>query len=555
MDSFREQLLQVQRQSYRRLRRQVMASLTPNRALMRYEREYLRHVEQYQSVATFEELHESIRSSRVVYHGDYHTLRQSQRAVLHLLRQVSRSRRVVLCLEMFRSEHQKHVDRFLNGRLSEKSLLKAVDYVHTWEFKWVHWRPLVLYCRDNGIPIVGINAAFDGPSALRRRDRHAARIIANTLLTLSSGLVWVVDGEYHVSPGHLPVCVERALGVDTRDLPRTILCQNADNLYWALAEEGREDARLLQLSNDSFCLMNTTPTNKLQSYANWLEYADDAYYPVNSDWEELTDVSDTTTIPNLVRTYCDVLGLPYPQEALERLTVYYADNLAFFDILNKSDHLRPMIPFVRRKIRLNEGFLIEYGDPSEPMFIVYLATSSLNMAAEEAMHLLHAVARHRPETLQRVGRFDRFYRTVITEAIGFFGSKLINGRREAPTIRKLQQHMRDARGTRLGAEQVREQKVCRLILAHCRLVRRYHTPGPFRARLKDVLASRSGMAVTAATQLGYMLGERLFRRVKQGRFPTSAVVELMHADLDSLGSAFSLFVELASRVRDPGASC
>ncbi|MBD3242926.1 MAG: hypothetical protein GF331_20205, partial [Chitinivibrionales bacterium] len=412
MGTFRDELLRIQRQNYRRMLRRISDELAPQPALARYEREYRRGLRTYRSLSNTHELLRSIVTSDIVFHGDYHTLRQSQRAVLYVLRRVARKRRTVLCLEMFYSSDQALLDRYQAGALGEKRFLRAIDYVHTWAFKWHHWKPILSFCREQGIPVRGHNVKSpDGRPTLRKRDTHSARIIADAVEEHPGALVYVVDGDYHIAPCHLPDRVERELRKRGRSARRTIVYQNVDRLYWMLAQDGKEEADVLRIGDDAFCLINTTPINKLQSYVNWLEFAGDAYYPVNSRWEELTDTNDTTTIASLVRTLCEIMEIHYPSEALERLSVYYANNHDFLQIVAESPQLRPLLSSIKRKIRQGEGFLIEYGQVEAPMFVIYLASSSLSMAAEEAMHLLHAARRDRGGP--QGSSFDRFYALVL----------------------------------------------------------------------------------------------------------------------------------------------
>lgn len=553
MASFREELLRIQRQNYRRMLHRISEELAPSAALARYEQEYRRGLRTYRALSDTRELLRSIADSTIVYHGDYHTLRQSQRAVLYLLRRIARGRQIVLCLEMFHSNDQPLVERYLLGSMSENRFLKAIDYVHTWGFKWHHWKPILTFCRDTGIAVRGINASFpDVAPALRKRDAHSARVIADIVEQFPDALVYVVDGDYHIAPCHLPVRVALELRKRGLSARRTIVYQNVDRLYWLLAQDGKEETDVLRIDDDSFCLINTTPINKLQSYVNWLEFAGDAYYPVNSKWEELTNASDTTTIPSLVRTLCEILDIEYPEEALERLTVYYANNHDFLRIVAESPHLKPLMSTIKRKIRLGEGFLVEYGDAASPMFVIYLANSSLSMAAEEAMHLLHAVRRDRSE--KPGGPFDRFYALVATEAIGFFGSKLINDRRKALTIAAVRRYLErsDAKPSRSQAKRAR---VCRLLLQHSRLVNEHLTDSPFRQRFAHVHRGSSELCDTLGTQIGYMLGARLYRAVKAGRLGVALVRNALDLPLHRPGIAFELFADLTRSLRKAVSRC
>jgi hypothetical protein len=342
----------------------------------------------------------------------------------------------------------------------------------------------------------------------------------------------------------LPARVEeklRALRIESR---RTIIYQNDVNLYWQLAEEGREDADVVQLSDDSFCIINSTPANKLQSYLNWLDYSDDAYHPLHEEWEDLSDETGNTTVPGIIKTICAVLDLPYPEEAVTRLDIFYGKHLDFMERIGASSELACMERKIWRKIRKDEGFLLEYGKDGADHYLIYLPNSSINSAAEEAAHFINAVARG--PVRSPAAAFDRFYVTVITEALGFFGSKLINERRKAPTLSGLRKFIGSFKN--VPHPPSRQERI-KLDLSHLLLKHRYIDitetgADAYRRKFDPVYADRKGLAIECATQLGYMLGDRLFYAVKKRKYPVKEVISLFYAGFSEPLSAFKKYREL-----------
>ncbi|MBW8890561.1 MAG: hypothetical protein JF616_22640, partial [Fibrobacteres bacterium] len=82
MANLRAQLLRIQRGNYERNLALVKRSLGSNRLVARYGREYHRYLKEYQGISNKSELVRRALASDVVYHGDYHTLRHSQRSIL-----------------------------------------------------------------------------------------------------------------------------------------------------------------------------------------------------------------------------------------------------------------------------------------------------------------------------------------------------------------------------------------------------------------------------------------------------------------------------------------
>ena len=128
MSKLREQLIQIQRKNYRKNVKLVQESLGHNPGVDNYEKGYRRYLKNYQEISTKADLVRDVLASDVVYHGDYHTLKQSQRSVLRVLREVQGKRETVLCLEMFHADDQHIVDSFMSGELSESSFLRKIEY-------------------------------------------------------------------------------------------------------------------------------------------------------------------------------------------------------------------------------------------------------------------------------------------------------------------------------------------------------------------------------------------------------------------------------------------
>ncbi len=549
MPALRSQLLAVHRASYRAILGQICSSVVPGPAVRRYARAYNRRVASFDAVSNPRELIRRILSSSVVYHGDYHTLWQSQQAVLKILREIALKRKVILCLEMFHSEDQKAVDRFVKDQSAEHAFLRSIRFARKWGYSWNNWKPIVDFCKGAAIPVMGINSGVvEGDETIRERDKCAARIIGKTILANPDALVYVVIGDYHIAPENLPADVERLLGPFDVAPKRTLIYQNAEKLYWRLAARGQEEADVLRLCADSFCIMNTTPANKLQSYLNWLECSRDAYYPTPQGWLEPGESAENASVPALARTICDLLGLPSPEPALQRLEIHYGSNCDFMSAAaGRSEQLRRLMPAIRRKVSRNEGFLLEFAAYDGDSYIVYLPNSSLNMAAEEAAHFVNASLRGRLE--KSIRPFDLFYRTVMTESLGFFGSKLINEKRRAPTPHSLRQFLGSCKNRRCSREELGMIMVCRLILRHRCLEGRGASAALFAEKFKTSHRMRSTSADSFATQLGYMLGERLYNAVKKGRAPLQDVRALFAAPLEGEGEAFEAYMTLSARLK------
>ena len=550
MKRLREELIRIHKKNYRRNLKLVKENLGYNPGIEKYEKEYLRHLRNYQEISSKAELIKKVMAADLVFHGDYHTLKQSQHSVIRVLREVKGKRDIIMCLEMFHAADQKSVDRFMAGELPEKEFLAKIDYARKWPFHWENWRPIIEFCRRNRMKVIGINTDWNdlkGIEKLRERDRFSARLIAKTIIRNPGKLVYVVDGDYHIAPNHLPREVEQLL--DSLDEPAKslIIFQNAENLYWKLCSQGLEEADVLKISENKFCVMNTMPANKIQSYLNWLEYSQDAYFPVHEDWEGTYSEDKGVMVHEVVSTLCDILDLPFPADALEGLEIYYPGDLGFMGLVHSRPEFQGQLRLIRHKIKREEGFLLEYEQSGQRAYLIYLANSNINMAAEEACHFLNAVLRG--GMTNALMPFDRFYRSVITECIGFFGSKFINEKRKSQTENSLRILVGQAKRGELKDIDSDTIQVARLILQHFSLHRRTVEADKFMIKFFDHYNSRSAVSRMFSTQLGYMLGNKLYYAVKRGKFSIKRIQGLFHEPFDETLKAFTSYLDICERVK------
>ena len=550
MTKLRDQLIQIQKKNYRKNIKLVWGNLGYSPGIETYKKEYLRYLRDYEGISNKTDLIKKVLAADLVFHGDYHTLMQSQHSVLRIIREIQGKRDMILCLEMFDESDQKYIDRFMSGELSENSFLEKIDYAKKWQFRWSNWDPIISFCRDNQIPILGINTQIDEGKdikSLRKRDQFSARIIAKAFIRNPGKLIYVVDGDYHVAPNHLPKNVELLLKLLEEHAKIFIVFQNAENLYWKLCDRRLEEADVLRISENIYCVMNTMPANKIQSYLNWLEYSVDAYFPVHQDWQDDAFEGRGVMVHEMATTLASIFNLELPPDALQKLTIHYPKNLHFMELVHETPELKGQLRLIRDKIKRGEGFLLEYEHSGENTYLIYLTNSNINMAAEEACHFLNALLRGPLRT--PISPFDHFYRNVITECLGFFGSKFINEKRKSQSENSIRKFIgKVKRGEQKQNDQETIQ-VARYILQHFYLQRKTTNATEFITKFHTQYKSQSAISRMFSTQLGYMLGNKLYYAVKREKFSLGRIREFFHDPFDEPKKAFDCYLEISNRVK------
>ena len=97
----------------------------------------------------------------LVYVGEIHDNPASHRLQLDILKsmQASNPAQTVLGMEMFNHEQQTALDRWVAGELTEKAFLRESRWYENWGGDFELYRELLTYCRQQKIPVIGLNAS------------------------------------------------------------------------------------------------------------------------------------------------------------------------------------------------------------------------------------------------------------------------------------------------------------------------------------------------------------------------------------------------------------
>ena len=103
---------------------------------------------------------DQVRRAQVVYVGETHDNPASHRIEEEVLAVLNEHNpgKVALAMEMFTPAQQPILDRWSAGELSEKQFLKQVNWYGNWSMNFAFYRPLLQYCKEHNIPVLGLNA-------------------------------------------------------------------------------------------------------------------------------------------------------------------------------------------------------------------------------------------------------------------------------------------------------------------------------------------------------------------------------------------------------------
>jgi len=119
--------------------------------------DYRAEVVHVQSAADIEAIAPRLAATRVVFVGEAHGRYDHHLNQLHVIdRLYRRHPDLAIGVEFFQWPFQPYLDAYIAGRLDEAAFLQKTEYFERWRFDYRHYRPILLYARAHGIPVVAL---------------------------------------------------------------------------------------------------------------------------------------------------------------------------------------------------------------------------------------------------------------------------------------------------------------------------------------------------------------------------------------------------------------
>ncbi len=511
--------LSLQLSLYRRQKARINRSVIGSSPVFRrYEARYRRATKSYTRVSTLAEVRKAACAADIVYVGDYHTLKLAQTGYLDLVREaVKTNRRVVLALELVEGRHQHTVDEFLLGKLSETEFLGAIGHPYRGAFDiWPNFAPILELAREKGLMVLAIDKRSRSKSSLDERDIFAAQQIAAVSRAEDRPLVLVLMGQFHITPAHLPARTREALSDVQRE--HLVVYQNAEGVYWRLAEKGLADTtEAVEVRPGEMAIVSASPVVCQQSFLDYLE--------AELGDSPLDDSAAASTFRDLARALGRLVNVDV-NKALRDVEVATAGDLTLIERLSKRGHFRRgELDMLRRHVLSRESAYI----PRARM--AYLASLSLNHAAEEATHFVRHVAVGEAMEKPRK-RSDAFWARCLEEALGFFGSRLLNPKRRCTQLAEW--------SAMFAGGSPAQRDVSAFVLA----LKAAEAEGAAASRRLIPMAD-DHLFHAVSHALGYLLGEALARAFEDGRLTRKEMRALF---VDPFPTPADRYFTLASRL-------
>jgi len=507
-----------------------------SKALLRYRNRYFETLPSWTGrILSPAQLTRRLARADAVLLGDFHSLAQSQRTALRLLKRLVREGcRPAIGLEMVAAARQSTMDAFLSGGMEDGEFLEV--FRESWDFPYKPVHTLLNFARYHALSVFGLNS--DPPKAgdaLRSRDREAAKILMRFRAKHPDQPLFVLMGDFHLGEGGLP----RALAREGFE-GRLVRCfQNPAPLYWESLDRLGESPEILDLEGGDVAIQSATPIVKLQSYHYWItglqldqDTVGDA--PPEDPVALLPDLSEE--VDALLRRMARFLRIPLQEESPAAMLWIGQED---FPKMARSleDWSAEEINLVAASLAHGQGCYLPERN------LGFLAKLTQNRIAEMAGRILLARSARvasRPRTL-----VDDFYLRVVETALTFLASKIINPLRKYRGIPKLRQ-MLERNGPGRNGWRSRAQRHLDYLEAEDRYLREGD---------ETVLAGRffrlsahEHLDLTRA--VGKHLGGRLYDAMMSGKADRFWLRDLFFDRMALEGAPTRAYFEILERLRD-----
>ena len=112
---------------------------------------------------------------------------------------------MVLGVETIFARHQHILDEWWRREIDESELRQRIRFDLDWGYDWAPFYELLVAARDHGEGIYGLDCMpRENLRKIGERDRHAAAKIAEIRGRHPDAVIFVLFGESHLAPEHLP---------------------------------------------------------------------------------------------------------------------------------------------------------------------------------------------------------------------------------------------------------------------------------------------------------------------------------------------------------------
>lgn len=127
-----------------------------------------------QFLMSFDDAIPHLLSARIILIGEEHDNPAHHKFQLELIKRLYRQfPKLVIGVEMVQKPFQRKLDDFINGKISEESFLKSIEYFERWGYDWRLYRDIFLWARENKVKMLALDLPRELVSKVHRSGLQA----------------------------------------------------------------------------------------------------------------------------------------------------------------------------------------------------------------------------------------------------------------------------------------------------------------------------------------------------------------------------------------------
>jgi uncharacterized iron-regulated protein len=214
------------------------------------------------------EVQNRLNGADIVLVGDFHTLEKSQDGFLHLLQQVRSESNAVVALEVFERSCTL-LSEASSKKTDPKKLIKSLQKNKMWNMSEPGYEKIIEHCQTRDIKIEGISPQTR--DSLKETDLHFANAILELRAKHPHQKIFVLVGESHLAPEHLPAQLKKMQHQAEIPFLRTrvlSVLQNVDSHFFWNLKKSSYPFSPFEINRDTISITSVAPHQKWESVIN-----------------------------------------------------------------------------------------------------------------------------------------------------------------------------------------------------------------------------------------------------------------------------------------------
>ena len=143
---------------------------------------------------TFKEFIDEIKDNRIIYIGENHDNKSHHEIQLKIIKKLyTFNPRIVIGMEMFQSQFQNEINKYINCKINEEEFLGLTEYKKRWVYDYGLYKPIIDFAKEENIPVIALSIDSE---VTREISRHGISGLEAKLLNQLPTFIDFTNNDY-----------------------------------------------------------------------------------------------------------------------------------------------------------------------------------------------------------------------------------------------------------------------------------------------------------------------------------------------------------------------